>query len=147
MENIQLLKQMELFSNLDPLEMIQVNKRIKTRPYKMGDLVLTEGGLDTGMFVVKSGQFRAFVERDGQPQDLAVFTEGEHFGELAITDGKPRSASVAAMMDGVLLELTQKNFQGLLQYSNKLREHLLENLVRDLVQKIRRTNDRLLQLL
>ncbi len=81
MENIQLLKQMELFSNLDPLEMIQVNKRIKTRPYKMGDLVLTEGGLDTGMFVVKSGQFRAFVERDGQPQDLAVFTGGGHFGE------------------------------------------------------------------
>jgi CRP-like cAMP-binding protein len=91
--------------------------------------------------------FRAILESPGEKKELATFVAGDSFGELALIDHAPRSASVEAVTSGELLEFDDKAFQMLLAHSDALRLKLLNNLVRDLATKLRRANDRLAQIL
>lgn len=147
MENVAILKKMALFADLDALELIQVSKLVGHHRYAKGEVVIREGDRGESLFVVKAGQFRAYVTRGGNQQDLAVFQPGESFGELALVDAAPRSASVEALTVGELLELTAEDFKRILAHTPDLRQKIHENLIRDLVLKLRRTNDRLLHLL
>jgi len=147
MENVAILKKMGLFADLDSLELIQISKLIGHHRYAKGEVVIREGDRGSSLFAVKTGQFRAYVTRGGHQQDLAVFQSGESFGELALVDEAPRSATVEALTAGELLELTSEDFKHLLDYTPDLRKKVHENLIRDLVLKLRRTNDRLLHLL
>jgi CRP/FNR family transcriptional regulator, cyclic AMP receptor protein len=147
MEKIEILKQMVLFHDLDSLELIQLSKLVSHKKFEEGEMVLAEGELGDSLFVVKKGQFRAFVVRDGVEQDIAKFNLGDSFGEMSLIDKQPRSASISAITEGELLEFTKESFESILGYSQKLQIKLLQNLVNDISLKLRRTNDRLLHLL
>ncbi len=147
MEKIEILKQMVLFHDLDSLELIQLSKLVTHKKYEKGDMVLAEGDMGDSLFVVKSGQFRAFVIRNGVEQQLATFNVGDSFGEMSLIDKQPRSASISALSDGELLEFTKESFETIMGYSQKLQIKLLQNLVNDVSLKLRRTNDRLLHLM
>ena len=63
------------------------------------------------MYIVQSGAVQIYLpsaEKDAPPVVLKDLRTGEYFGELALFDDKPRSASVRAMVDTVLLELTRE---------------------------------------
>lgn len=147
MEKIEILKQMVLFHDLDSLELIQLSKLVTHKKYEKGDMVLAEGDMGDSLFVVKSGQFRAFVIRNGVEQQLATFNVGDSFGEMSLIDKQPRSASISALSDGELLEFTKESFETIMGYTQKLQIKLLQNLVNDVSLKLRRTNDRLLHLM
>lgn len=147
MEKVEILKQMVLFNNLDSLELIQLSKLVDHKIYNANELVIAEGEIGDSLFVVKSGQFKAFVVREGEEQHIATFNVGDSFGELALVDEQPRSASISAITDGELLEFTKENFQKILSHSDKLKMKILLNLITDLALKLRRTNDRLIRLL
>lgn len=147
MEKIEILKQMVLFHDLDSLELIQLSKLVTHKKYEKGDMVLAEGDMGDSLFVVKNGQFRAFVIRNGIEQQLATFNVGDSFGEMSLIDKQPRSASISALSDGELLEFTKESFETIMGYSQKLQIKLLQNLVNDVSLKLRRTNDRLLHLM
>lgn len=147
MEKIEILKQMVLFHDLDSLELIQLSKLVTHKKYEKGDMVLAEGDMGDSLFVVKNGQFRAFVIRNGVEQQLATFNVGDSFGEMSLIDKQPRSASISALSDGELLEFTKESFETIMGYSQKLQIKLLHNLVNDVSLKLRRTNDRLLHLM
>jgi CRP-like cAMP-binding protein len=147
MEHMGILKQMGLFQGLDSLELIQVSKLVKHRRYDVGDTVLKEGEEGDSLFVVKSGQFRAFVSYGGTEKELAVFKPAASFGELALMDHGPRSATVVALVKGELLEFTSADLETLMGHSERLKICLQSNIITDLALKLRRTNDRLLHLL
>ncbi|HNQ79435.1 MAG TPA: cyclic nucleotide-binding domain-containing protein [Acidobacteriota bacterium] len=147
MEKIEILKQMVLFHDLDSLELIQLSKLVTHKKYEKGDMVLAEGDMGDSLFVVKNGQFRAFVIRNGVEQQLATFNVGDSFGEMSLIDKQPRSASISALSDGELLEFTKESFETIMGYTQKLQIKLLQNLVNDVSLKLRRTNDRLLHLM
>ncbi|MCI4397594.1 MAG: cyclic nucleotide-binding domain-containing protein [Acidobacteria bacterium] len=146
MEDMAVLKKMRLFKDLDTLELIQISKTVRHHRFAPGELAIKEGDHGDSLFVVKSGKFRAYVTRQSS-KELAQFGPGESFGELALIDAAPRSATIEAMSQGELLELTSEDFRQILSHSNELRERLYENLIKDLVIKLRRTNDKLLHLL
>ena len=147
MEHAAILKRMSLFQGLDSLELVQVSKRVRHRRYRWGDRVLTDGEPGASLFMVKSGEFRATMGEGLSAVELAKFGEGDSFGEVALIDHGPRSASVEALSNGELIELDARAFQELLAYSPDLKCKLLENLARDLAAKLRHTNDTLALLL
>lgn len=147
MEQMAVLKGMDLFAGLDSMELIQVSKLVKHKKFEAGGRVLTEDEPGFALYAVKAGIFRAILDSPGEKKELATFVAGDSFGELALIDHAPRSASVEAVTSGELLEFDDKAFQSLLAHSDALRLKLLQNLVRDLASKLRRANDRLAQIL
>lgn len=146
MEQMAVLKSIDLFKGLDSLELVQVSKLVKHKRFDAGQQVLSEGEPGFSLFAVKSGIFRAYIQGTKARKELATFVAGDSFGELALIDHAPRSASVDAEVSGELLEFDDKAFETLLKHSEELRLKLLNNLVRDLASKLRRASDRLAQI-
>jgi len=147
MEHMAVLKQIGLFQGLDSMELVQVSKLVKHKRFKAGDIVLKDGEPGSSLFVVKKGEFRAFLGQGLNSAEVALFQSGASFGEVALLDHGPRSASVEAVTDGELLEFDVQAFQTLMAHSDDMKIKLLTNISTDLVTKLRRTNDTLALLL
>jgi uncharacterized membrane protein len=96
------------------------------------------------MYIVQSGAVQIYLPskgKDAPPVVLKDLRTGEYFGELAIFDDKPRSASVRALVDTVLLELTRE----------ELGEHLGRSktaamtILAEMAERLRETNAMLSQ--
>ena len=65
------------------------------------------------MYVIRSGKIRIFRDHDGTETTLATLGPSESFGEIALFDCKPRSASAQAIGDTEALVVTRAEFENL----------------------------------
>ncbi|MGH9798653.1 MAG: cyclic nucleotide-binding domain-containing protein, partial [Candidatus Polarisedimenticolia bacterium] len=70
-----------------------------TVTFKKGEAIYREGDLGSEMYVVQSGAVRIFRDIAAIRQELAVMERGDFFGEVAVLEGLPRSASAEALDD------------------------------------------------
>jgi HlyB family type I secretion system ABC transporter len=94
-----------------------------------GEIVVREGDPPGPMYVIEDGRLRAFLERDGQRDDINYLRKGDSFGELSVLEGRPRTASVEALTPCRLLMLTPELFAQLLDQYPEFRERLEERAV------------------
>jgi len=110
-----------LFSALSKSELQQVDQATDELDVEAGREIVTQGRTGHEFFLILSGQ--ATVKRDGD--DVATLGPDQYFGELAILDRGPRSASVVADTDMKLLVLGQREFAGLLDSVSGLAAKIL----------------------
>src|SRR6202171_734554 len=112
MQRHELLERVPLFKGLSESSRISLSQRLVERRLQAGELVFAKGDKGDAMFIVLSGKVEIFLPPEGGAArvDLKEVNEGEHFGELALFDEKPRSASAEAKTDCVLLELSREHF-------------------------------------
>ena len=87
-----LLERAPVFSSLPPDMLATITSEGVERTFEAGDFVVREGDTGEELFVILEGEAR--VERNGST--LATFGAGEFFGEIAVFDGRSRSADVVA---------------------------------------------------
>lgn len=84
--------------------------------YRAGETVFLEGDIGAHAYVVDSGEIRISRKRgNGEELTLAHLNRGDLFGELALIDDQPRSASATAGSDSELMTLDRATFQSQLQ--------------------------------
>lgn len=107
-----------------------------------GEYVFHEGDLGTEMFIVHRGRVEILkrVGDDSSEAQLAVFEQGDFFGELSLLDDQPRSASVRALEDTVLIAVSGSTFIQMLSENPEVAVRMMRKLSRRL-----RHTDRLLQ--
>ena len=98
---------------------------ITVRP---GTTLTPEGKPGREFFVVKEGE--ASCTRDGAP--LAEFSDGDFFGEMALLDGGPRTATITAKTPLAVVVYSCSEFRTLLDTSTPVRCHLMTQLARRL---------------
>ncbi len=98
------------------------------RSYSAGDTIVTEGEPGVAMFIVTSGS--AEVTKGGKSVD--TIGSGEFFGDMALFEGFPRSATVTAVSDLEALAITEWDFQAELRTTPGLQTQVLKVLVRRL---------------
>jgi CRP/FNR family transcriptional regulator, cyclic AMP receptor protein len=81
-----------LFSQLSTRQLRRLLKGSSQDAYDAGTTIVREGGRSTSLFIVVEGKAR--IERDGR--EISRRGPGEFFGEIAVIDGRARSASVVA---------------------------------------------------
>jgi CRP-like cAMP-binding protein len=113
-----------LFSGLLPSELDRVAMVMNPLGVSAGTAICTEGEPGSEMFIIVDGE--AVVERAGQP--VAKLTSGDYFGELALLDHGPRSASVRALTDMHLYVLQDRSLTALLMELPALALKLLASL-------------------
>jgi hypothetical protein len=87
-----------LFRNLAPNERESLVAGARMRRFNAGDTIFLMGELQDSMFAVVDGEVRiSILSVEGKEFVLAILQAGEVFGEIAMLDGKPRSADATAL--------------------------------------------------
>jgi CRP/FNR family transcriptional regulator len=110
-----LLGSVSLFKSLDRRALGGLAQQASRRTYAAGETIVREGDTGTALYVIVRGRVR--VERGSGPQSAAL-TElgpGDFFGELALIEDHPRSASVVALDETECLLFVVWEFRALLK--------------------------------
>jgi CRP/FNR family transcriptional regulator, cyclic AMP receptor protein len=129
------LRSVPMMSAFSKKELTKVARATDEVHVKAGREIVHEGKAGHECYVVLKG--KADVVLKGKA--IATFGPGDHFGELALLDGGPRTASVVAKTDMDLLVLGQREFLALLEEIPGLSRKIMGNLA----SQIRRLDDTL----
>jgi uncharacterized membrane protein len=135
----ELLAEIPMFEGLSEADREALAARMTEKTYSTGATVFAKGDAGSSMYLVLSGSAQIFLppaEKGGENVVLKDVRTGEYFGELALFDSKPRSASVMATVDTVLLELTRDEFADHLSRSKNAALSILS----EMAERLRETN-------
>lgn len=120
------MRDVPLFKGLLRSEVDRIALVMNPREVSAGDVICTEGEPGREFYLIETGE--ATVERGGQT--VAKLASGDYFGELALLDRGPRSATVRALTDGRLYVLHEQAFAAVLNEVPALAQKLLAALAR-----------------
>ena len=127
------LRHVPLFSHLSELELARVLAAARTRTHTRNSIILFENDPGDALFVVLAGEVKVVLAgEDGREVILSILKEGDFFGEMALIDDRPRSATVVATADSILLVLRRADFQACLEENPRIAFGLLQELSRRL---------------
>jgi len=110
-DRMKYLTQIPLFAGLSDRQLKKLSKRFITRSYQAGETIVTQGKGGAGMFTIITGKADAIIESlDGEKTVVNVFGPMDFFGEIALLDDGPRTASVIATKDTECLILSREDF-------------------------------------
>jgi CRP-like cAMP-binding protein len=119
------LARVPLFSGIKPKELKKLGKRMTERSFNEGDEITREGESGIGFFVIEDGN--ASVSVGGNI--IRTLGPGEHFGEIALIDSGPRSATIVAGTDLRCRGMSAWEFRPFVEEHPEVAWALLETLV------------------
>lgn len=127
------LESIQLFSNLAPKEMTRVREAVQEITYTAGKEIFREGDSGDGLYIVKSGQVQiSAVLNLGERVVLARIAPGEVFGEMAVLDENPRSATALAEEATEVFFISRENLLQLLEHIPRLSAYFVREISRRL---------------
>ena len=111
MDLIIALKRIPLLASVHGEGLKRIAESVREKPISKGELIFAEHELGEEMYVVHDGKIVIFHETGGREAVLDLVRSGGYFGEMAIIDERPRSASARAEEKSVLLVLHKKDFR------------------------------------
>lgn len=125
---VEVLARTRLFAGVDASALTALAQRFTSRRCRRGEVVVRQGDPGDSLYVVASGSLKVLVESAaGEEMVLVTLGTSETFGELALVDGGPRSATVEALEPSELLVLTRQNFFDLAREQPAMIQGLLDN--------------------
>ncbi len=136
MDKITFLKQSQFFVALPLEELYHIASSMQEETVRADTTVIEEGTLGDKMYIVVRGQLevrKAAADEAEKTQRIALLTERQVFGDMALLDDEPRSASVVTIEDVHLLSLERSSLERILRrYSS-----IAFNMMRILSQRLR----------
>jgi len=133
MNKKRLLKKCSLFANASADLLAKIESIAHARDYRKGSYVFSQGEPGDTMYIVGSGLVKISVaSADGREKTLDILRPGDFFGEMALLDESPRSASAVILEDSTLLVLYRNDFYQTIVSNPKLVNRLLHTFVKRL---------------
>ena len=132
-----------MFESLDPPEIKQLTEIIDVRELAAGDVLFEEGDPGDAWYALYRGKLDVIKGAGSREKEIFPLEPGACFGEIAILDGQPRSATVKAIDDSVVLTFVRPAFDRLLTEENPVAHKLLHHMAVSLAQRVRSLTDRL----
>ena len=130
------IQHVPLFQGLERKQLETLARNLGRRDFTAGQALTSEGAGGVGFFVLESGEAKVVV--DGE--ERRTLGPGDYFGELALLDRGPRTATITASTDGVAFGITAWEFRPLVEGNPALAWALLQGLaarIRELEQRSR----------
>lgn len=127
------LRRCALFVDCEPDALRDIVGHLTRRRYRRGEVIFHEGDPGDALHVISSGAVKIVLQStEGDEAIIATVREGDFFGELALLDGEPRSATAVAIEATETATLPRDVFRGLLDAHPDLRDALLTGLAGEL---------------
>ncbi len=138
-QKAEILRRIPLFQYMTYKELLSILSIAKARSFQPGQTVVQEGESGDEMFVL----FRGRVEVDKGGATIAAFRAGAQFGEMALVDQAPRSATVVAVEPTSAIALSRDALLKLMRKDSLLAVKLLWSFAQVLSERLRNTNEAL----
>jgi CRP-like cAMP-binding protein len=134
-ENIQFLKSVPIFSELDDKTLEKVSRLGAVQSFAKDSIILSEQEAGSALFVIVSGKVKiSRVSNDNVEKEviLSLLNPSDFFGEMALLDGQKRSATVTAIEDSKVFIIQRNDFLDLLRSYPEVSISLLQELTQRL---------------
>jgi CRP-like cAMP-binding protein len=126
-----LLAEIPLFQPLWPEERLRLAAQMHSKRFGKGEVIFHKDDPATHLYVISSGTVKISIQDEtGREVLVAVYRGGDVFGELALFDEGPRSATVTALTDTIVFSLSGSDLFAVLERNPKALRELLARLTR-----------------
>jgi CRP-like cAMP-binding protein len=131
-------RRVALFADLDAVQLQALSRLASVRHVAAGAPILREAEPGDLFFALVRGEVKVFVDSpDGREVVLTHLQAGDFFGEMALLEGEPRSASVTALAESELVAIARDDFFALLSRDFALTRKILQTMSA----RLRRSNE------
>ncbi len=135
----ELLDGISLFSNVTDLDFALLSGSLIERRFTKGTVILEEGLPGDHMYFIREGRVKVtMASGDGRERIASLLQAGDFFGDMALIDLRPRSASATALEATTVLAISRSTFLRLLRGSPELSL----GIIRDLVDRLRQADEK-----
>jgi CRP-like cAMP-binding protein len=144
LQTVELLSRTPIFEGLDRRELATVERILHRRVYQRNEVLFRQGERGLGMYIVQHGTVAITTE----PGNLELFEmkDGDFFGEVALLDEGPRSATAVAKTDCEVFGFFQPDLFGLISRDARLGVKIVVRLAKITGQRLRIANERVVAL-
>lgn len=144
--SVEQLKNIPLFTFVDEEELNLIAEKLEVKSFPENELIIKEGEKGDTLYLLKSGRVKVFSQNNDQNQEiiLTYLESGDHFGEMSLISGEPRSASVVSVSPVEVWELTKPVFDTLIMNNPSITltlTHLLTQRLKESNVKRRETEE------
>lgn len=130
---IAFLEKIELFEGLDANELNLISKSFHPKKFKKKEIIFHQGDDSRSSFLILKGKVRIVrINEGGNETSIRIYSEYDIIGEFSAIDGSPRSATVQALEDCILLEMEYSRFKKLISEIPEFANGLINVLVKKL---------------
>ena len=155
MSDIQFFKKIFLFQDLSDQEIDRVLNIARPHAFPAGSVIIHEGEEGNSMFIMAQGEVEitkrlGLVLDEEAPRERIIIRlkaeEGVCFGEMALLENEPRSATVTALTDCRLMEMGREDFLRMVRENCEMGSKILLRLAQLLSKYLRKTNQDMVKL-
>jgi CRP-like cAMP-binding protein len=145
-EKVKFLKTIPIFDGLSNSSIGKLLTITYTKTYKPQELIFEEGKPGVALFIIKSGEVAIFKHGAMFGEKLiTTLSEGNFFGEMALLEEKPRSASAKAVKETTLFLIYKVKFDTFIEKNPREGLKIVYNLAKILSNRLRETNEFVVQ--
>jgi CRP/FNR family cyclic AMP-dependent transcriptional regulator len=139
---INVLKKIPLFASLAEADQQILVSLLRRETLKKGETLFRQGDEGIALYLIVQGRIKISMSRRMDTITLAILSQGEFLGEMALLDGLPRSADAIALEQSYLYVLNRKDFLSFLIHNEKAVRAVLASLS----MRLRKTDDTLAEM-
>ncbi len=136
-----------MFEDLEPKEVQEVIHIVETVKYGPGQTIFSEGDSGDAWYALYSGEVEVLKKSYSGENTINTLEPGTCFGEMAVLDGLPRSASIRTTKETVVLRMPQGKFKELLDNDHIIAYKLIKHMAILLASRQRTNTETLSNLL
>jgi CRP-like cAMP-binding protein len=141
LDRIQFLKTVPFFDRLSNRQLKSVSELMFERTYDVDEAIFEEGQPGAALFLILDGKVAVEILRETSTTRLAVLESGAFFGEMALLDDTPRSATARALERTQTLALYRNDLNGLVHRDAKTACQIYRSLAGMVADRLRLTNE------
>jgi CRP-like cAMP-binding protein len=146
MSTPELLKKIDLFRECTNAELIKIGNLMQKVNFNEGDIIFKKGAPGDALYLIREGEVEVLSPKseDDQTEDVvAVLRSGDLFGEMALVEGEPRSATVRAGTEAKLWRIRKEYFEDIMNKDHAIAFKVYRRLTMILSRRLRETTERL----
>ena len=130
---VEALHRCALFASVDADDLAELARHLRRRRFRRNEVIFHQGDPGDSLHIVAAGAVKILLpSTEGEEAIIATLRPGDFFGELALLDGAPRSATAAALEPSETWSLPREAFHAQLDRDPALRDALLVGLAHEL---------------
>jgi len=139
-QKIEFLKQLPIFDGVTDRALYQIMNIMYRKTYPPNEIIFKEGDIGKAVFIIKSGEV-VILKSAKEEKILTKLTAGDFFGEMALLDEFPRSATAKTTKESELYFIYKVRFDALLKYYPRGASRVIYNLARLISARLRHTTE------